>query len=80
MKLVVTFAQCVLIASAERTVKLNADNKLKIIQVTDIHYGEDEEKDAATTNLMKSLIHWENPDMAVLTGDMVSGYAWDGST
>ena len=67
-------------ASAERTVKLNENNKLKIIQITDIHYGEDERKDAATTKKLKELINWEKPDMAILTGDMVSGYAWDKSS
>jgi predicted MPP superfamily phosphohydrolase len=65
---------------AERTVKLNSDGKLKVIQITDIHYGEDGGKDANTTKLMKDLIGWETPDMAILTGDMVSGYAWDGKT
>jgi hypothetical protein len=49
MKFILTLAQLVLLASSERTVKLNKDNKLKIIQITDIHYGEDEGKDAATT-------------------------------
>ena len=29
---------------------------------------------------MKKLIEWEKPDLAILTGDMVSGYAWDNST
>lgn len=29
---------------------------------------------------MKNLIDWESPDLAILTGDMVSGYAWDGKT
>jgi predicted MPP superfamily phosphohydrolase len=28
---------------------------------------------------MKKLIDWEKPDLAILTGDMVSGYAWDHS-
>jgi predicted MPP superfamily phosphohydrolase len=28
---------------------------------------------------MKNLIDWEKPDLAILTGDMVSGYAWDHS-
>lgn len=28
---------------------------------------------------MEKLIGWEKPDLAVLTGDMVSGYAWDQS-
>jgi hypothetical protein len=26
---------------------------------------------------MENLIDWEKPDLAILTGDMVSGYAWD---
>ena len=80
MKFILTLAQLVLLASSERTVKLNKDNKLKIIQITDIHYGEDEDKDVATTQEMKQLIDWETPDMAILTGDMVSGYAWDGKS
>ena len=68
------------LALAERTIKLNSDGKLKVIQITDIHYGEDEADDAKTTAEMKDLIDWETPDMAILTGDMVSGYAWDGKT
>ena len=68
------------LALAERTIKLNSDGKLKVIQITDIHYGEDGAKDANTTAEMKDLIDWEKPDMAILTGDMVSGYAWDGKT
>jgi len=49
------------------------------MQITDIHYGENEAKDANTTRLMESLIGMEKPDLAILTGDMVSGYAWDKS-
>jgi hypothetical protein len=29
---------------------------------------------------MKQLFDWEKPDLAILTGDMVSNYAWDGTT
>ena len=29
---------------------------------------------------MEKLFDWEKPDLAVLTGDRVSGYAWDNST
>ena len=32
-----------------------------------------------TTELMKKLIDFEKPDLVALTGDMVSGYGWDGS-
>ena len=53
MKFVLTITQLALFASAERTIKLNKDNKLKVMQITDIHYGEDDAKDAATTQEMK---------------------------
>lgn len=58
---------------------LNEKGQFKVMQITDIHYGEDEVKDNKTTHLMESLIQMEKPDVAVLTGDMVSGYAWDKS-
>ena len=61
-------------------IKLDESNKLKVIQITDIHYGEDEKDDILTTREMKKLFDWEKPDLAILTGDMVSNYAWDGTT
>lgn len=27
---------------------------------------------------MKNILEWEKPDLVVVTGDAVSGYAWDG--
>ena len=58
---------------------LNSEGKFKILQITDIHYSENDDKDSKTTALLRDLITWEKPDLAVLTGDMVSGYAWDQS-
>jgi len=58
---------------------MNADGEFKVLQITDIHYGENENSDRKSTALMEKLIGWEKPDLAVLTGDMVSGYAWDKS-
>jgi predicted MPP superfamily phosphohydrolase len=55
----------------------DSDGKFKVLQITDIHYGEDEQKDTLTTGLLEKLIEIEKPNVAVLTGDMVSGYAWD---
>ncbi len=63
----------------DQKLKMNENNTFKIMQITDIHYGEKELCDEKTTQLMKNLIDWEKPDLAVLTGDMVSGYAWDHS-
>jgi hypothetical protein len=30
--------------------------------------------------LIKNLIDWEDPDVIIVTGDVVSGYAWDEKT
>jgi predicted MPP superfamily phosphohydrolase len=64
---------------AQSKLTMNADGKFKVIQITDIHYGENEKSDASTTKLMEKLFETEKPNLAVLTGDMVSGYAWDQS-
>lgn len=80
MKQLFSLAHLSLLSSAERTLKLDANNKFKVIQITDLHMGETEAGDKACTEEMKNLIDWEKPDIAILTGDMVSGYAWDGKT
>lgn len=28
--------------------------------------------------LQAKILDWENPDLVVITGDMVSGYSWNG--
>jgi predicted MPP superfamily phosphohydrolase len=69
-----------LVLAQEYKIKLDENDKLRVIQITDIHYGEDEKDDILTTLEMKKLFEWENPHLAILTGDMVSNYAWDGVT
>ena len=49
-----------------------------MVQFTDIHFGEYDENDQKAYELMKSIIEIEKPDIAIVTGDCVSGYAWDG--
>lgn len=51
-----------------------------MIQLTDIHYGELDALDEKNNEVISTLIEAENPDLAVVTGDVVSGYAWDGET
>lgn len=61
--------------------KLSFDKETKtfnIMQVTDIHYGETEENDSNTDFLMRNILKSYKPDMIALTGDALSGYAWDG--
>lgn len=53
------------------------DNKFKILQLTDLHFGEDSLKDLLNVALMNYLINYTVPNFVALTGDMVSGWEWD---
>jgi predicted MPP superfamily phosphohydrolase len=55
----------------------NGIGEFTILQLTDLHYGESEDNDIKTTKLMAKLIKQTNPDLIVITGDAVSGYAWN---
>lgn len=73
---------CMSMASCASDIKLKfrAEGKFKMVQFTDIHFGENEENDVMAQNLIRKVIELEQPDLAVVTGDVVSGYAWDGKT
>jgi len=45
-----------------------------------MHYGETDENDANTDRLIRDILNAEEPDLVVVTGDVVSGYMWDGVT
>ena len=45
-----------------------------------MHYGEGEDKDAQNSRLINDILDQEKPDLVVITGDVVSGYAWDKQT
>lgn len=61
-------------AFAERsTLKFN-DGKFKIVQVTDLHWVEDESnksKNDSTYNLIREAVREERPDIVIMTGDIV---------
>ena len=42
--------------------------------------GEGENDDKNTQQLIKDIVAAERPDIAVVTGDSVSGYEWDNKT
>jgi len=42
-----------------------------------MHFGENEVNDLLSMALQTFLINSTNPDFVALTGDQVSGYAWD---
>jgi len=53
--------------------KVGANGKFKILQLTDLHLGEDTDRDAQTVNTVSTIIGREMPDFVVITGDLVSG-------
>ena len=59
--------------------KMNEDNKFKVMQLTDLHFGEvnNSHLDHETVHFIRSLVAKENPDFIAITGDIVSGQAWD---
>ncbi len=57
------------------SVKLNfnKDGRFKIVQLTDLHYTNDDEADHKTVKLMRDILDAEKPDFVISTGDMVYG-------
>ena len=47
------------------------------MQFADLHFGEDAHKDKHTRAVQRRILEKEQPDLVVLSGDQVSGYAWD---
>lgn len=64
--------------NVDKTLRFNENHEFTILQFTDLHYGEESEKDENNMKLQQKLIEWVKPDLTVLTGDMISGYGWDG--
>ncbi|BBI36360.1 metallophosphoesterase family protein [Cohnella abietis] len=58
-----------------KQLKFGSDGTFTIVQFTDMHFGDDKEKDresdSRTAALVKSIIASEKPDLVVLTGDMI---------
>jgi len=60
------------------TLNFSPEGKFKILQLTDLHYGEGSYTDQNTQRLQAELIERVQPDVVVVTGDVVSGYAYHG--
>ncbi|KAM9989673.1 hypothetical protein ACTFIY_005722 [Dictyostelium cf. discoideum] len=54
--------------------KFNNNNKFKIIQFTDLHYGSEPVDDIDTIFSTVNILDYEKPDLVILSGDMVTGY------
>jgi len=66
------------IVGAQKTLRFRADGTFKIVQFTDLHYGESYLRDFLTVGVQEEILRVEQPDLTVMTGDAVSGYAWNG--
>ncbi len=69
-----------IITVVSATLKFNKDGKFKIVQFTDLHFGEYDDLDEQTYQMMVEILKAEKPDFVAITGDVVSGYAWDEKT
>ena len=64
----------------EKKLKFDKNGKFKIVQFTDQHFGENEDNDKKTTDMMHKILINAQPDLVIISGDLVSGYSWDKSS
>lgn len=69
-------ASCVL--AYAKDLRFNEKGKFKIVQFTDLHFGEDEQDDNDNLRLMGDILDQEKPDFVVVTGDVISAYMANG--
>jgi 3',5'-cyclic AMP phosphodiesterase CpdA len=55
------------------SLRFRPDGTFTIVQFTDLHWKNGDEKDRRTGKLMESVLAQEQPDLIVLTGDVVDG-------
>lgn len=64
-----------------QNLKFDSAGHFKIVQFTDVHYVPNNPKSKAAIHLIEKVLDLENPDLVVLTGDIVTGrparIGWD---
>jgi predicted MPP superfamily phosphohydrolase len=65
-----------LVILASSALKFNSNGRFKIVQFTDMHLGEAAAFDMLTRRVQMAVIQAEKPDLIVVSGDAVSGYAY----
>ena len=53
--------------------RFNDKKRFRIVQFTDIHWHKGDEKDYKSQDLMRKILDAENPELVVLTGDIIGG-------
>lgn len=54
-----------------QNLKFDSAGHFKIVQFTDVHYVPNNPKSKAAIHLIEKVLDLENPDLVVLTGDIV---------
>ena len=57
--------------------RLDNNNKFRIMQLTDLHFAEDRNRDLQTISMIREIIRKEDPDFIAITGDLISGQMYD---
>lgn len=57
--------------------KIDNNNEFKIMQLTDLHFGENDERDEKTIRMIQDIVRKEDPDFMAITGDLISGQMYD---
>lgn len=58
-----------------RRLTFRDDNTFTIVQFTDVHWKDGDDKDLRSRALMEEVLTAEQPDLVVFTGDLVASYA-----
>jgi predicted MPP superfamily phosphohydrolase len=56
------------------TLRFNSNGSFKVLQLTDLHYENDETIISQNTEIINKLVAAESPDFLVFSGDIISGW------
>ncbi|KAL4420875.1 hypothetical protein ABPG77_002834 [Micractinium sp. CCAP 211/92] len=76
--LALALAGCGVAAASSPPLRFREDGTFVIAQFTDMHYGQGAQNDLRTDKVQEAVLAAEQPDLVALSGDQVSGFAWDG--
>ncbi|KAH3745115.1 metallophosphoesterase family protein [Pelomyxa schiedti] len=63
-------------ASFSQKLQFDSNGYFKVVQLTDLHFGDPGEADRATQHVMRTVLEIETPDLVWISGDWVAGYDW----
>eukprot|EP01133_Synstelium_polycarpum_P002511 gene2511-2868_t len=74
LSLFLLLIQSLVVMCEKPVLRFRDDGTFKIVQFTDLHYGEQETYDQLNYISQENVLEAEKPDFVMLSGDMISGY------